>query len=200
MNKLGKLTIRDLISIIMLSILMIIIFAVVSSVTAVNHFVNLILSPGIWCFICGIIFVLMVNRVKKKGVFFLSAAVFGLFYVFIGYWYVTIYFIIAGILGELFMKKEGSYENRKKVTGVWTAYSVWFAAASMLPILFIWDAYVAAAYADGWSTEYIDVYFNYYTSPMWLIIIFAGSALCGYLGCKLGGKLMKKHFNKTGIV
>ena len=47
--------------------------------------------------------------------------------------------------------------------------------------------------------SYIDSYVRYYTSPGWLAFILLFTTLMGFLGCMVGGRLIRRHFQKAGV-
>lgn len=200
MQNIEKLSVRDIITITILSIIMIIITFAISALTAANLLVTMVFSAGLSCFINAPIFMLMSARVGKRGTFFLYMVILSIVFLLTGYWFVSIYLLLIGLLAELFMRSGNSYLNPKKTATLWTLYSAFYAGTSMLPIFFVWDTYVKAAEAGGFSMEYIETYYYYYTNPAWIITIFSLTMLCGFLGSVLGGRLLDKHFKKAGII
>ena len=41
---------------------------------------------------------------------------------------------------------------------------------------------------------------RYYTSPGWLAFILLFTTLMGFLGCMVGGRLIRRHFQKAGVL
>ena len=48
--------------------------------------------------------------------------------------------------------------------------------------------------------SYIDSYVRYYTSPGWLAFILLFTTLMGFLGCMVGSRLIRRHFQKAGVL
>ena len=57
-----------------------------------------------------------------------------------------------------------------------------------------------SALASGMEQSYIDSYVRYYTSPGWLAFILLYTTLMGFLGCMVGGRLIRRHFQKAGVL
>ena len=56
------------------------------------------------------------------------------------------------------------------------------------------------ALASGMEQNYIDSYVRYYTSPGWLAFILLFTTLMGFLGCMVGSRLIRRHFQKAGVL
>ena len=60
--------------------------------------------------------------------------------------------------------------------------------------------YYDFALASGMEQSYIDSYVRYYTSPDWLAFILLFTTLMGFLGCMVGRRLIRRHFQKAGVL
>ena len=70
MNTTAKWTIKDVITTVLLSALLVVMQFIVNMVCMANHFVSMTLSVGFSVFICAPVYFLMVQRVGKRGVSF----------------------------------------------------------------------------------------------------------------------------------
>ena len=102
--------------------------------------------------------------------------------------------------GEAILWKEGSCQKPKRLTAAWTAASLLYNGVNLLPIWFFWDTYYDFALASGMEQSYIDSYVRYYTSPSWLAFILLFTTLMGFLGCMVGSRLIRRHFQKAGVL
>lgn len=196
-----NLNVRDLITIVILSVIMLIIQFVVGLITAFNVFVSLVISSAIICFLNATAFLLMSARVKKRGPFLIYTLLMGVVHVIMGYWFLFPILLAIGLIGEfVIMRGENSYESMKRVTGLWTYFSFTFVLISVIPVAFLWDIYSKIAAAGSFSEEYLDATHMYFTDPLWLLVIFALTTVCGFLGCLFGRRIMKKHFEKAGMI
>lgn len=66
-----------------------------------------------------------------------------------------------------------------------------------LPVTFGGIVYMFAVYMEQ---SYIDSYVRYYTSPGWLAFILLFTTLMGFLGCMVGSRLIRRHFQKAGVL
>lgn len=200
MNTTAKWTIKDVITTVLLSALLVVMQFIVNIVCMANHFVSMTLSVGFSVFICAPVYFLMVQRVGKRGVSFIYMTLLGIIFLIMGNWYLLPYYIVIGLICEAVLWKNGAYQNPRRLTAAWTISSLLFNGTNLLPIWFFWDAYYAFAVSSGMSQEYIDSYVRYFTVPYWIIFIVAFTTLCGFAGSLIASRLIKKHFEKAGVL
>ena len=183
----NKWTVKDVITTVLLTVLLIGIHFVVITVSMVNQFFNCVLSPGVSMFFSAPVYMLMVSRVNKRFVSLTYLTILGVFFLLTGNLFrfgrptMRGGTMEAGILSQ---RKEINLRN----------------GGNLLPLLFFWDTFYAFAVASGMDQSYIDSYIQYYTSPGWLIFIVSFSVICGFLGSILGSRLIGKHFKKAGVL
>ena len=83
----NKWTVKDVITTVLLTVLLIGIHFVVITVSMVNQFFNCVLSPGVSMFFSAPVYILMVSRVNKRFVSLASLTILGLVYLLTGNWY-----------------------------------------------------------------------------------------------------------------
>lgn len=191
----NKWTVKDVITTVLLTVLLIGIHFVVITVSMVNQFFNCVLSPGVSMFFSAPVYMLMVSRVNKRFVSLTYLTILGVFFC-----RQATYFVLVGLLCEVVLWKRGSCRNAKRLTFAWAMVSLFYNGGNLLPLLFFWDTFYAFAVASGMDQSYIDSYIQYYTSPGWLIFIVSFSVICGFLGSILGSRLIGKHFKKAGVL
>jgi energy-coupling factor transport system substrate-specific component len=131
--KANKWSIKETVTVILLSIFLIVLQLVINTVCMLNYFVSMVLSVGIGCFICAPVYVLMLRRVGKPLVSLLYTTLIGLVFLIMGDWFLLPYFIVIGILCELILRGKGSYQHYGKITAAWSLYSVMFTGVNLLP-------------------------------------------------------------------
>ncbi|MCR4588330.1 MAG: MptD family putative ECF transporter S component [Lachnospiraceae bacterium] len=146
--------------------------------------------------VAGIPYMLFLTKVKKFGMILLMNILMGLMLWVTGMsYYATIVGTITGLIAEWIYRK-GEYKSKK--LGI-LAYAV--------SILYIWANYFGIFYnaeqyfstRQNYGQEYIDsvtALLPPWMSPVLLIANF----LFGLLGGYIGTKVLKKHFEKAGIV
>ena len=199
MSQTKKWTVKDVITTVLLSVLLILIQLVVNMVCMVNDFVSMVLSVGFTMLLCAPIYFLMFGRVRQRGVSFVYMTILGIVFLIMGNWYLLPYYMVIGAICEAILWKNG-WESKKKMTAAWTIASLLYNGVNLLPLWFFWDTYEKFALSSGMEQSYIDSFVRYYSSPGWLIFIILFTTICGFIGSLTGGRLMDKHFKKAGAL
>ena len=105
--------------------------------------------------------------------------------------------IIAGVIADL-IAKSGKYKSFKKTMISYGVFCLWI-CANYFPVIVTAESYRQDLIDEGYSAEYCNNLFlaiNYKTIGILLILCF----VFGCLGALLGKAVVKKHFEKAGIV
>ena len=186
---------KDLINIgIFTAIYFIVIFAA-ASIGFIPIFIPLI--SVIVPLVGGIPMMLFFSKIKKFGMLTITGIIGGIFFYLIGYgWIGLLGWVLGGILSDVVLKI-GGYQ-KFKVTVL--SYAC-FCLGTMGCPANLWFA--GEAYWENIHTSMGDQYANTLQSlmPSWMlyvgfVLLFVG----GILGALLGHKMLKKHFERAGIV
>lgn len=199
-NEINKWKIKDVITTVLLSILLITIQLIINMICMANHFVSMVLSIGFTMLLCGPVYCLLLHRVRKHFVTLTYMTIIGIIFLLMGNWYLLPFFIFVGIICECILWKDVSLRKAKQVTASWTAASLMYNGINLFPIWFFWDTYYDFALKSGMERSYINSYVHYYTNPKWIIFILIFTTATGFIGSLIGNKLMNKHFKKTGLL
>ena len=200
MKEIKKWSVKDVITTVLLSAVLIVIQLLVNMVCMVNDFVSMVLSVGIAAFLCAPVYMLMVSRIGKRFVTLIYMTLLGAIFFLMGNWFLLPYFIVVGFLCEAILWKQGSCDNSNRMTASWTVASFLYNGINLLPIWFFWDTYYDFAISSGMEQSYIESYVHYYTAYSWIIFILMFTTLMGFLGCMLGKRLIHRHFKKAGVL
>jgi energy-coupling factor transport system substrate-specific component len=192
--------VKDVITTVILSVLIIVLQLVINTVCMLNHFVSMVFTIGIICFVCAPVYVLMLRRVAKRMVTLIYMTLAGLMYLIMGDWFLLPYLVVVGILCEIILWKEGSYQSYRKISAAWCLQGILYTGVNLLPLWFFWEDFTKNVLASGMSQDYIDSYVGYYSRPLWILAIILINLFCALSGCFLARRLMKKHFSKSGIL
>jgi len=108
MKETNKWSVRDVITTVLLSAVLIVIQLVVNMVCMANDFVSMVLSVGITMFLCAPVYMLMVSRIGKRFVTLIYMTLLGVIFLLMGNWFLLPYYVLVGILCEAILWKEGS--------------------------------------------------------------------------------------------
>ncbi len=155
-----------------------------------------LMAPLILGVVLGSIYMLYVTKVPKRGAIFILAVAVGLVTSMGGVWLAGVWSLLCGLIAEL-IAYAGKYRSRKLYV---ISYMV-FACTGMGPfwlLVFAKEAFLQAC-LNYYNQDYVNKLDA--LTPSWFIFVLLGLALAGGLiGGLLGNKLLKKHFEKAGVV
>lgn len=188
-----KMNVRDYITAAIMYVLMFLVYAGVGApigMTVAGSLFVFAACAVVW----GTIFMLLFTKVNKKGVVLLFGLIWAAMQL-MSFWGVAIVIAIGAVIAELLWDK---LDRRKFSTMLlcFTVQVIFLYLGMTLPLIFIKDMYLAAvsAYADLYSTV-----FDMLIGPMFFVGLAATVVGC-IVGAFLGKLLLKKHFEKAGIV
>lgn len=157
-----------------------------------------VLLPAIAALISGCVYMLMVAKVQKFGGITIMGVVMGLFFFASGHFILSFAAnIICGIAADLICKAV-NYRKKPVILLSYVVFSYGL-TGPVLPMWFTKDAYIANLEARGKDAAYIDGLFanmNMGTFALAMVSIL----VCAVIGGLFGQKMLKKHFEKAGIV
>lgn len=188
-----KMNVRDYITAAIMYVLMFLVYAGVGApigMTVAGSLFVFAACAVVW----GTIFILLFTKVNKKGVVLLFGLIWAAMQL-MSFWGVAIVIAIGAVIAELLWDK---LDRRKFSTMLlcFTVQVIFLYLGMTLPLIFMKDMYLAAvsAYADLYSTV-----FDMLIGPM-LFVGLAATVVGCIVGAFLGKLLLKKHFEKAGIV
>ena len=188
-----KLNAKDFILIGVLTALMWIICMIISTIMSVAGPVTNVFYPSVVAIPNGIVMMLLLAKVPKKGVFTICSAIQAILFLLVGaFWFIPIGLGIGGVICDFLVM------GRKEITmkSMTVAYALF---SAICPIKFLQSAFVGAMEKNNIAQEYIDGMLNITSVPM-LVVIVAAGLVGGLIGAVIGQKALKKHFIKAGLV
>lgn len=195
-----KFGIRDIMTIAAMMVICFIIMMVMSSLTLPFPLVYLYGAAGIDGFICAIFFLVASYRVNKHGLLFAWAGIYGLIQGVMGYMFLLPYFLVVGALAEVSMFGKNAYRNPLRTTIGWTINCVGNFVGCAVPLWWAWESYSAMALESGFTGETLSMQMAMVTSPRLMLLGACITAALTILGTLFGQKLLRKHFQKAGVV
>ena len=180
--------------------------------SAIYFVINLIvmvsggITPLLWIFmppilsvLCGVVYMLMAAKVQKTGAVLVMGLITGLIYVATGQFTLVLLvtFGICCILAETIRRVTG-YSNFKGNLWSYAFFSLGM-VGSPLPIWLFRDSFSQQMVSQGMPADYVAT-MNAVT-PMWvLVVMIAATFLLAFVGGLIGKALLKKHFEKAGMI
>ena len=105
--------------------------------------------------------------------------------------------IVAGLVADL-IAKAGDYKKFRMISISYSVFCLWI-CANYFPVIVTADSYRQDLIDGGYSIEYCDNLFRAINGKtIWVLLILC--LVFGFIGSYLGKAVVKKHFEKAGIV
>ena len=198
-EKKKKLSVPELISIGVFTALYFVMVSIATFASAMllPGFSNVLL-PAIAALLSGCVFMLMVAKVPHFGGITVMGTVMGLFLFVSGHFAVSLIIGIGCSVIADFVAYAGGYKKKKGLLASYIVFSFGL-TGPVLPLWLMKDAYIASLQAKGKDTVYIDKVFSHINSTT-LVVCIAATLVCAVLGGLFAQRMMKKHFEKAGII
>ena len=156
------------------------------------------LLPAVATLISGSVYMLLAAKLQKFGGITIMGLVMGLFFFVSGHFVLSFAAnIICGVAADL-VAAAGKYRSKKLLLASYVVFSYGL-TGPILPLWFMKSAYIANLTARGKDAAYIDTLFAPINSGSFVVSILA-ILICALVGGFFGQKMLKKHFEKAGIV
>lgn len=194
----NKLTVPDLISVGVFTALYFVLVTVATFTCALLPGVGNIVLPALAALISGSVYMLLAAKLQKFGGITIMGLVMGLFFFVSGHFVLSFAAnIVCGLLADLIAAR-GKFRNEKLLLVSYAVFSYGL-TGPILPLWFMKDAYIANLTARGKDAAYIDTLFAPINNGSFVATM-AAILVCAVLGGLFGQRMMKKHFEKAGIV
>lgn len=156
----------------------------------------MVVMPCILGVIGGIIYMVMFSKLEIKGGIVISSALLGVcLFTMAPYGMMFFCTLAGGIIGEILMAVIGKDKFVGKAVGSSMAL-LGLALGEYIPVICMREAYTAL-YADETfgSGPVLEKVMNAVNGPIAILLLIV-TVLCTFLGCFIGNKIVKKHFEK----
>ncbi|GAU75838.1 MptD family putative ECF transporter S component [Fusibacter sp. 3D3] len=192
--------IKDFILIGVLSAVFFAVYMVIAMVTAMASPVVHIFSPAINGIVGGIIYLLLISKIPKKGVFTISTIIVMVLFQFTGGgylpWFITT--LLSAVIADLICMPT-RYSHFKSIALGFGIMITGQALGNVIPVVIFAESFRNDFISRGVDPAFLDPMIQFIEGPMSIVILvisFAG----GVFGMLLGKRLLNKHFKKAGIV
>lgn len=199
MNRKKKIQIKDLITIGVYTALYFIIVAISALlVIFIIPGYSYVFIPVISALLSGTIFMLMVAKVPRFGAITIMGSIMGIFFFIMGrfpgalFICIAIAFVADGIAYLM------QYKNKKGLLLSYLIFS-FSTIGPVIPMFIFPNVYINQLKEVGHNTSYIEGAFSDISQNTFILLI-GGIIIAAIVGGLFGQKMMKKHFEKAGIV
>lgn len=156
-----------------------------------------LIYPTVLGIIAGTVVMLFMTKVQKPWALFIFGMISPLVMFAGGHTYVVVVLsLIVMIIAEL-IRKIGNYNSFKYNMLSYAVFSIWI-CSSMMQMLLVKEKYLEMS-IEMMGKDYVDAMENLITYPH-MALVALGAFLGGIIGAYIGKALLKKHFEKAGIV
>lgn len=190
--KTKTLSIKDIITIVLLSLINLIIFSLGSFLYLTP--ITILLMPVFYSLLQGVVFFVIGVKVKKKGALFIYCVIQGAVAFNLPY---LIAYVLAGVVAELILWRTG-YGNLK---GLAAGYVIMQLLACMGSTIYPYAITLQATLSDMENMGDLDVNVGQAASLLSVggsALLLLGVAISAALGALIGWRIMKKHLLNDG--
>ncbi|HHL0509890.1 TPA: MptD family putative ECF transporter S component [Streptococcus agalactiae] len=189
-----KLKVKDLVSI---GVFAVIYFALMFGVGMMGMVpILFLIYPTVLGIIAGTVVMLFMTKVQKPWALFILGMISPLVMFAMGHTYVfPLFSLIVMMVAEL-IRKIGNYNSFKYNMLSYAVFCTWI-CGSLMQMLLAKEKYIELSMMMG--KDYVDALENLITYPH-MALVALGAFLGGIIGAYIGKALLKKHFEKAGIV
>ena len=148
--------------------------------------------------VTGIPMMLYYARIEKFGMLTITSVIVAILLFIFGMGFLGAPICIAaGVIADL-IAKSGEYKSWKKTVISCGVFNLWV-SASYLPLVLTADSYKQSLIEGGFDASFADTLFTLVTPATYPVIILL-CFVCGGIGAFIGKAVVRKNFEKAGIV
>ena len=182
----NKLKIKDIITVVLLSLINVVIFFASSVLYATP--ITIILMPVFFALLEGVVYFIIGTKVKKPGAIFIYSIVRAIMGGYLPY---ILLFILSGVIAELILWKT-SYGNGKALTVSYIINQVFAAFGStIIPYAIAAKAMADQAVSDGRQDNILAA--SEILQSWGSVALVAGVIVAAFIGAMIGRRIVKKH-------
>ena len=190
-----KLKVKDLVSIGVFGVIYLVLLFGIGMMGIIP--ILFLIYPTVLGIIAGTVVMLFMTKVQKPWALFILGMISPLVMFAMGHTYVVaVLSLIVMTIAEL-IRKIGNYNSFKYNMLSYAVFSTWI-CSSLMQMLLLKEKYLEMT-LGMMGQEYADALENLITYPH-MALVALGAFLGGIIGAYIGKALLKKHFEKAGIV
>ncbi|GAA0126845.1 MptD family putative ECF transporter S component [Clostridium sp. CTA-19] len=194
----NKLQTKDLVTIGIFTAIYFVITILVMILVAIAPVIWL-LYPGILAVVCGVIYMLLTAKIEKTGPVFIMSTITGIIYLVTGEctWVILATYVVTGLIAEVIRSSFG-YKSFKGNLFAYCVFSLGM-IGSPLPLWLFHDSFIQSIIEMGMDPSYVEKISTMVSGWSFIGMIIV-TIICAIIGGFIGKSMLKKHFQKAGIV
>lgn len=198
MKQINKLQTRDFISVGIFSLIYAAVAFVVGGLAQMTP-ITFPFMPMVVALFTGTVFMLYVAKIPKRGAIIILGIIAGILLLITGmFWMMSAFFIVLGIIAD-FICASGQFKSFKKNMAAYCLFAL-SPMGAYVPMAVMPAQFAEFTLKKGDISSFAGV-IDAIGAQWWVIpLMLLGTVLCALAGGYIGKKLLKKHFEKAGIV
>ncbi len=198
MKQINKLQTRDFISVGIFSLIYAAVAFVVGGLAQMTP-ITFPFMPMVVALFTGTVFMLYVAKIPKRGAIIILGIIAGILLLITGmFWMMSAFFIVLGIIAD-FICASGQFKSFKKNMAAYCLFAL-SPMGAYVPMAVMPAQFAEFMNKKGDISSFAGV-IDAIGAQWWVIpLMLLGTVLCALAGGYIGKKLLKKHFEKAGIV
>lgn len=198
MKQINKLQARDFISVGIFSLIYAAVAFVVGGLAQMTP-ITFPFMPMVVALFTGTVFMLYVAKIPKRGAIIILGIIAGILLLITGmFWMMSAFFIVLGIIAD-FICASGQFKSFKKNMAAYCLFAL-SPMGAYVPMAVMPAQFAEFMNKKGDISSFAGV-IDAIGAQWWVIpLMLLGTVLCALAGGYIGKKLLKKHFEKAGIV
>ena len=198
MKQINKLQTRDFISVGIFSLIYAAVSFVVGGLAQMTP-ITFPFMPMVVALFTGTVFMLYVAKIPKRGAIIILGIIAGILLLITGmFWMMSAFFIVLGIIAD-FICASGQFKSFKKNMAAYCLFAL-SPMGAYVPMAVMPAQFAEFMNKKGDISSFAGV-IDAIGAQWWVIpLMLLGTVLCALAGGYIGKKLLKKHFEKAGIV
>lgn len=195
----NKLSIKDFVLMGIFSAIMFALAMVLMLITGITPAIYLF-YPTAFAFLCGPLFMLIAVKVQKFGAFLIPSVIMGILLGLMGAQTLLITVIVFGLVAE-FIANSAKYKDYKRIAAAYVILMFGFYAGDIAPIYVFTNWYIRQSTQGvaGVDMTYLNSLIG--AAKSWLGILSVITCLiAAVLGTIIGRRILKKHFERAGLL
>ena len=198
MKQINKLQTRDFISVGIFSLIYAVVAFVVGGLAQMTP-ITFPFMPMVVALFTGTVFMLYVAKIPKRGAIIILGIIAGILLLITGmFWMMSAFFIVLGIIAD-FICASGQFKSFKKNMAAYCLFAL-SPMGAYVPMAVMPAQFAEFMNKKGDISSFAGV-IDAIGAQWWVIpLMLLGTVLSALAGGYIGKKLLKKHFEKAGIV
>ena len=195
-----KMTVREIVTVAIMMALFYAISFVIGMGTVAIPVLYLYGTAGIEMFLGSIFYLVAANRINKHGLLFVWVMIYVLITAVMGYMFMVPYFVAVAVVSELVMIGKDTYRNPIRNMIGWSTYGIGMVMGIGVPCWIAWESYQKQALASGFTDTTMKLQYDMVSSPELMLVGVVITVILSALGIFISQKILKKHFEKAGVL